>query len=153
MKICIRPALESEAGKLTEIAFAAKRHWQYPEAFIELWSDELTVSREYIQSHAVFCASVANEVTGWCALSFSGEACELDFLWVLPEKIGYGVGKAMIQHAKGVFSNSQAETMTVMSGPNAEEFYLKMEFVKVGMHPTKPKGRFLPVLSLRKELL
>ena len=101
----------------------------------------------------VFCASVANEVMGWFALSFSEGVCELDYFWVLPEKIGFGVGKAMMQHAKGVFSDSQAETMRVISDPNAEEFYSKMGFKKVGMHPSTPKGRVLPVLSLHKDWL
>jgi GNAT superfamily N-acetyltransferase len=151
MHITIRPALENEAAKLTAIAFASKRHWQYPEAWIELWSDELTVSREYIRSHAVFCANAANEVMGWYALSFSKEVCELDYIWVLPEKMGCGVGTAMMRHAKGVFSNSPAETMTVISDPNAEGFYLKMGFEKRGMHPSRPQGRMLRVFSLGRK--
>ena len=150
MTITIRPALEAEAGKLTEIAFASKRHWQYPEVWFELWTDELTVSREYIQTHDVFCATSAGATAGWYALSFSETSCELDYLWVLPENIGCGVGAAMMQHAKGLFSTSQSETITVMSDPNAEEFYLKMGFARVGMHPTRPKGRFIPMLAFAR---
>lgn len=152
MKICIRPALEAEAVKLTEIAFASKSHWQYPEAWIELWSDELAVSSEYIRSHSVFCAVAANAVMGWYALSFSEAVCELDYIWVLPEKIGCGVGTAMMQHAKGVFSNSQAETMMVISDPNAEGFYLSMGFEKRGMHPSRPQGRMLRIFSYGRKI-
>ena len=146
MTITIRPALEAEAGKLTDIAFASKRYWHYPEAWIELWSDELTISGEYIQSNDVFCATMADAVVGWYALRFSEKTCELDYLWVLPENIGCGTGAAMMQHAKGMFTRSQAETIRVISDPNAEAFYLKMGFERAGLHPTRPKGRFIPIL-------
>ena len=76
--INIRSALVDEAEKLTKIAFASKRHWPYPEAWIELWFEELTISKEYIQLNAVFCASVANEVAGWYALCRPGTGLELD---------------------------------------------------------------------------
>jgi hypothetical protein len=39
----IRRAEGPEASELTAVAFAAKRHWGYPEAWIDLWADELTV--------------------------------------------------------------------------------------------------------------
>lgn len=152
VRICIRPAIAAEAGKLTEIAFASKRHWQYPEVWFELWTDELTVSGEYIQTHDVFCATAAGATAGWYALSFSETSCELDYLWVLPEKMGCGVGSAMVRHAQRLFSQSHAETMTVIADPHAEGFYLKMGFEKVGMHPSQPKGRRLPVLAIRKSM-
>ena len=148
--INIRAALADEAEKLTKIAFASKRYWQYPEAWIELWSDELTISKGYIQFNDVFCASVTNQVAGWYALCRSGHGLELDSFWVLPGAIGNGVGAAMMQHAKKLFSESQAETMTVISDPNAKGFYLKMGFEKVGMHPSKIEGRVLPVLTFSR---
>lgn len=77
----------------------------------------------------------------------------LDYYWVWPERISCGVGNAVMQHAKELIWRSKAETMTVISDPNAEGFYLKKGFEKVGMHPSKPNGRIPPVLSLRKEWL
>ena len=35
----IRQAVPDDAPRLTEIAFAAKRHWGYDESLIELWSE------------------------------------------------------------------------------------------------------------------
>jgi GNAT superfamily N-acetyltransferase len=77
-------------------------------------------------------------------------AWALDRFWVLPEKIGCGVGRAMMQHAMGLFLKSQADTLQVVSDPNAEGFYLKMGFEKVGVHPSTPEGRYIPILIFRK---
>ena len=153
MEITIRPALETEANMLTTIAFASKRYWQYPKEWIELWFDELTVSRGYIRSHQVFCAVIKNKVVGWYALRFLEEDCELDYFWVLPEVMGHGVGSAMMQHAKDFLLKSQHKTMTVISDPHAEGFYVKMGFEKIGMHPSKPKGRHIPILAFVKRRL
>ena len=73
-------------------------------------------------------------------------AWELDYFWVLPEVMSRGVGAAMMRHAKRRLIQSRAETLAVISDPHAEGFYLKMGFEKTGMHPSKPEGRFLPVL-------
>jgi hypothetical protein len=40
MNIIFRSGLGSDAPELTKIAFAAKRHWDYPEEWIDLWADE-----------------------------------------------------------------------------------------------------------------
>lgn len=153
METTVRSALPKESELLTKIAFASKRYWQYPEEWIRLWSDELTVTREYIQSNQVFSAAVKDSVVGWYALSCAQTAWELAYFWVLPEKMGRGVGRTMMQHAMGLFLKSQAETITVVSDPHAAGFYLKMGFEKVGMLPSMPEGRTLPILMFSKETL
>jgi hypothetical protein len=52
----------------------------------------------------------------------------------------------MMRHAKNKLRQSRAETLTVISDPHAEGFYLKIGFEKTGIHPSKSEGRFLPVL-------
>ncbi len=46
----IRRAVPEDAGKLTEIAIAAKRHWDYPERWIQIWIPQLTFKPEDILS-------------------------------------------------------------------------------------------------------
>jgi hypothetical protein len=41
-------AKPQEAEALTEIAHAAKRHWGYPEPWIQNWRDILTMRPEFI---------------------------------------------------------------------------------------------------------
>ena len=42
----------------TEIAFAAKRVWGYPEVWIRLWADSLTVSAEEVEGCPAWLARV-----------------------------------------------------------------------------------------------
>lgn len=48
--IAIWRALPAEASILTDIAFAAKRHWGYPEAWIAQWRSALTITPQQIAS-------------------------------------------------------------------------------------------------------
>lgn len=44
MSIALRPATPADAAVLTEIAHAAKRHWGYPERWVQLWRAALTIT-------------------------------------------------------------------------------------------------------------
>ena len=48
MEISIRRALPTDALFLTSISFGAKRYWNYPEEYYEIWHDELTITKDYI---------------------------------------------------------------------------------------------------------
>jgi hypothetical protein len=52
----IERANAQDAEKLTEIAFAAKRHWGYPEEWMESWRDALTIKPEFITKHETHIA-------------------------------------------------------------------------------------------------
>ena len=53
-------ARPEDAATLTTIAFAAKRHWGYPERWIESWRDALTVQPDFIITHETYSAVVEN---------------------------------------------------------------------------------------------
>lgn len=48
MSTTIRRAESEEAWRLSAIALAAKRHWGYPEEWMELWKDEFVITPEYV---------------------------------------------------------------------------------------------------------
>jgi hypothetical protein len=50
-------AKPQDADALTEIAHAAKRHWGYPERWIESWCDTLTMRPEFIAENVTYCAT------------------------------------------------------------------------------------------------
>ncbi|PYS84043.1 MAG: GNAT family N-acetyltransferase, partial [Acidobacteria bacterium] len=56
MDIQIRRAQPDEAAVLTEIAHAAKRHWGYPENWIEHWQDDLTITPDFIATNEMYVA-------------------------------------------------------------------------------------------------
>ena len=145
----IRRARAEDADVLTKIAFAAKRHWSYPESWIHHWQDSLTLSPEYVIQHPTFVAGVDREVVGFCSVQIEGvEAC-LDHLWVLPPFMGRGVGRALFQHAEEIARSSGAMKMKIVSDPQAERFYTRMGATLCGREPASIDGkeRFLPLLE------
>ncbi len=49
----IRQAIPTDSKILTDISFAAKNYWNYPQEYFEIWKEELTITDEYIDKGAV----------------------------------------------------------------------------------------------------
>ncbi len=147
MAVEIQRAEGNYATELTAIAFAAKRYWGYPEEWIRLWAEELSVDAAYIDANAVYAARDGGRILGWCAVVEEGGEHWLDYCWVLPEAAGRGIGKQLVRRALAAAAESASTTLKVIADPNAEDFYRRFGFERIGMHPSVPEGRSLPVLE------
>ena len=141
-------ALPSDAETLTQIAFAAKRHWNYPEQWIEQWRTELTITAPYIETHEVYAARVEGELVGFYSLAGDADKIELDNLWVLPRTMGQGIGRALFAHAVERARARGAPQLVIESDPNAEGFYRRMGAQRIGekIRVTEGQRREIPVL-------
>jgi len=115
---------------------------------MELWHGDLTVSAAFIRAHPVYCAEVSPEVLGFYALSRDQTAFELEHMWVAPTHMRSGVGRRLLQHAVETVRALGGASLTIASDPNAEEFYLRLGARRVGVVPSRPSGRELPLLVL-----
>ncbi|MFQ5962592.1 MAG: GNAT family N-acetyltransferase [Candidatus Methylomirabilales bacterium] len=147
----IRPAHSTDAEALTRLAHASKRYWQYPEVYIRLWKDALTVTPEFVEHHDVYCAVQGTEMLGFYALSGEGPIRELEHLWVAPEHIGRGIGTRLLDHALDTMRPEGGRALRIASDPNAEGFYRRRGAQRVGAVPSTPEGRTLPLLVLELE--
>ena len=147
--IKIRPGRPDEAAALSAIAFAAKRHWGYPESWIELWRDDLTVLPQYIDDNIVYVAEECGQIIGFVALAVFDEEAEVDHLWVMPEHMGKGVGRQLMQSALSYCNSIAVEYVRVVSDPNAQAFYAKLGAVYQGEIDSNPAPRKLPLLSFQ----
>ena len=145
----LKRANPKDALLLTEIAFASKRHWRYPEQWIHEWRGMLTVEPSLIASHEVWEAVVDGTTAGFYALSPKADGLELVHFWVRPEFIGRGVGRALFLHAVNKGRELGARTIYIESDPNAEGFYLRMGAKRVGVVSGELAGqtRELPLLA------
>jgi GNAT superfamily N-acetyltransferase len=145
----IRRASPDDAPVLTEIAHAAKRHWAYPERWIELWKDALTITPAFILNNEVYVACVDDGIAGFSAILSAEGKVWLEHLWVSPAHIGAGVGKALFIHSAGIAAATGAPVMEIESDPNAEGFYARMGARRVGEVVSDIEGekRLLPVLT------
>ena len=145
----IARACAEDAEALTKIAFAAKRHWRYPESWIHRWRDALTITPEYISANPTFAAGVDREFVGFCAVQIVARDALLDHLWVLPSFMGRGIGCALFRHAEGIARISGACRMRIVGDPHAELFYSRMGATLCGRESASMDGeaRFLPLFE------
>jgi N-acetylglutamate synthase-like GNAT family acetyltransferase len=146
----IRQARPLDADTLTGIAHDAKRHWGYPDHWIEKWQADLTISPEYIDSNQVFLAEENEQVVGFYALTVADNKAELDHMWVSPGRMGTGVGKALFVHAMEQAAGQNLSKVEIVADPNAEGFYQKMGAYRSGesISETDPQPRVLPRLTV-----
>jgi N-acetylglutamate synthase-like GNAT family acetyltransferase len=150
MGIQIRRAKPDEAGVLTELAHAAKRHWGYPENWIAQWKTELTITAEFISQNEVFVATADNEIIGCCALVLTDSLAEIEHMWIRPDQIGGGLGRALFNYAKQRAENLGVSVLELSADPNAERFYEKMGAKRIGGVPAQIAGhaRVLPRMRI-----
>jgi N-acetylglutamate synthase-like GNAT family acetyltransferase len=149
VEITIRRARPDEAGVLTEVAHAAKRHWGYPENWIEHWKEDLTITPEFVAANEVYVAKINDEVAGCCAL-VTGEPAELEHMWIRPTHMGAGIGKALFQHVKNRAKELNLPELELSADPNAEGFYERMGARRVGEVRSEIEGqpRVLPRMTV-----
>lgn len=138
------------AAVLTEIAVAAKRHWGYPERWIQLWMPQLTITPDYLSRNETWVAMLDEQTVAFSSLKQENESLWLDNLWVLPGFMGQGIGGFLFRHALIRGRARGASVLRIESEPHAQGFYEKMGARKIGEHHTEVDGQeqVLPVLEV-----
>lgn len=146
----IREALPQDAPELTRIAHEAKRHWGYPEHWLQRWESDLTITSDFIKNNHVYLAEDEGTLSGFYALCVKADKAELEHMWVAPDRIGTGVGKELFLAAMQKASELRLTAVEISSDPNAEGFYQKMGAYRIGETTSDLDGelRVLPRLSI-----
>lgn len=146
----LRKAVPEEADTLSDIALQSKRHWGYPENWIERWKDDLTITPEFITAHEVYVATDGDDILGFCALVLKEGKAELEHMWVKPEHIGTGVGRALFMHAMERATALSANRLDISADPNAAGFYERLGATRIGdvQSEIEEQPRVLPRLSV-----
>jgi predicted N-acetyltransferase YhbS len=149
---CIRLARIEEAPGLSELCVRSKASWGYDEAFMALARVVLQVNPEQIARGDVWVATGADgEVAGMVALG-PGErpdTFDLDKLFVEPQWIRSGVGRALIAHAVAEARRRGPARLTILSDPYAAGFYERNGARLIGQAPSDAiPGRSLPFYEI-----
>jgi GNAT superfamily N-acetyltransferase len=144
-------AKPEDAEALTQIAHAAKRHWDYPERWIEAWRDILTMRPEFIAANIAFCAIEGGRAVGFYVLTTESDSIHLDHLWILPAAMRRGIGRALFEHAVDQARAAGFDLIKIEADPNAEGFYERMGAQRVGTSVSAVEGkkRELPLMEYR----
>jgi ribosomal protein S18 acetylase RimI-like enzyme len=134
---------------LTAITKKSKAYWGYSEEQIIKWNDSLTITATYIETNSVFKLMDNDKSIGYYSYLIKDEKnVILDNLFILPEYIGTGLGKYLMSDFLNRMKNENFEKITLNSEPNAENFYLKFGFEKIGEFETSIKDRFMPIMEV-----
>jgi len=149
--ISIRTVNPEEAEKLTQIALDAKRHWGYPEHWIETWTPQLTFDARYFEENESWTADVDGHPVAFYTLLDKMEMAWLENLWVMPAYIGKGVGRKLFLHALELARSRGYKMLQLEADPNAAGFYEKMKMYKIGERQYEMDGqsRRLPLMEIK----
>ncbi|MEM9324388.1 MAG: GNAT family N-acetyltransferase [Bacteroidota bacterium] len=146
-QLSFRYARPSDLSDLNYISIAAKKHWGYPQDWIDRWMSDLRVTEKDLAERIVLLAEADHEVVGFTIVSDCRDYYEIDHLWILPKYIGRGYGRQLLVWTMEHFL-TQVKRLIVVADPNAEGFYKKMGFETYDKIESYPPGRFLPVMEL-----
>ncbi|MFO7658287.1 MAG: GNAT family N-acetyltransferase [Bacteroidales bacterium] len=159
-KIVIDKAIDNDSSILTEISFAAKRHWNYPDNYYDIWKDELTITKDYIRQNIVYKAQLGDLTLGFYSIVenksdiYSGETLVkkgfyLEHIFIRPEYHKFGIGRLMIDHAKKISKNTGINNMLIFVDPYAKGFYDKIGADYLYDSKSSIPGRLIPVYDLK----
>lgn len=148
--ILIRQVKSADADRLTQIALSAKRHWDYPERWMESWTPQLTFTPEYFEENESWVAVEGEKSIAFYTLEDKNGIAWLENLWVLPEYIGKGIGKDLFFHAVTLARGRGYKILQLEADPNAMGFYEKMGMKKIGERQSEVDGspRILPIMEI-----
>jgi GNAT superfamily N-acetyltransferase len=157
----IRPAKLEEAEALTRLTLTSKRYWGYSEAQMRAWEPQLTVSADYISNNLVLVAELDSLLCGYASRMQEPEdalfqigsreirgGCYLDNLFVLPQYMHRGIGRALLREMLRISRLEQILNLYIVSDPNARAFYERMGASYLGDTPASETARALPVLEI-----
>jgi GNAT superfamily N-acetyltransferase len=132
MGISVRRAVFGEAATLTALAQRSKAHWGYPTEWLNSWRSQLTIDGSYILRHEVLVAELGGRIAGMCSLERSERGWALEHVWVDPEHMGHGVGKALVEQALAIAASVNSGPVRIEADPNAAGFYRRLGAREVG---------------------
>ena len=145
--VIIRPARGDEADLLTDLGLRAKAVWGYDAGFLARCRTVMTVKAANIESRPHAVAELNGRIAGFYGFEPEPESVGLDYMFVEPDLIGRGIGRALWRHAVETARGLGYPALIVVSDPNAEGFYLKMGCRRIGTRPSElENGRRLPLL-------
>ena len=140
----LRPAVSDDYGRVRELTFASKAHWDYDREFVQRWAAGLSFETERER----WVAELDGEIVAWAALVPPADGVAvLDDLWVDPAWLGHGIGSRLFRLAVGRARELGAGRLEWGAEPNAVGFYEKRGGRKLRDHVTE-WGRVAPWMGL-----
>lgn len=157
--IDIRKARESDCTELTDLSFASKRYWKYPDHFFEIWKDELTITRDYLAANRVYVALENEHIIGYFSVVeikrafFAGnvfihKGFWLEHLYIRPGYIRRGIGTKLILFARELCQEEGIGGLFLFADSHARGFYEKIGAEYLGESPSSIPDRSVSLFRI-----
>jgi N-acetylglutamate synthase-like GNAT family acetyltransferase len=134
----IRPARLADRDALERLQGRSSVHDPMYRAQLAAHPDAIELPIEQITAGLVRVAEQGGAVVGFAVLlERSGDACELDGLFVEPDRMRAGVGRRLVEDAKRIARERGATRIDVVANPQAVAFYEAVGFAPVGEARTR----------------
>lgn len=159
----IRRALLSENSALTNIAFASKGYWGYPQEYFQVWNEELTITLDYLRANLVYVYEILGKPAAFYSIvnlqndiEYKNDCIEagiwLDHMFIHPDSIRRGIGRQLFNHFVGQAETHSWYSVKILSDPNARGFYETMGCTYLREFPSSIGGRTTPLLEFHPGL-
>jgi GNAT superfamily N-acetyltransferase len=128
----VRRARPDEAAAISDLAFRAKAHWGYDDAFMAACRAELTWSAEEVGRHDVLVWDEDGRLLGTTARIGSDPDARLWAVFVDPAAHGRGIGRALLEELLTRVRAAGCRSLSIGADPNAEGFYRAVGARRVG---------------------
>ena len=146
----LRAPNPDEAERLTELCLRSKAVWGYDEAFLEACRRELTLEAGDLEFSRIAVAVRGDRLLGVVQVRMAAEGeADLAKLFVAPEAMRSGVGRALFAWAREIACSLGAVRMMIEADPEAASFYRRLGARDAGLAASGSiAGRMLPKLVL-----
>jgi len=149
MPLKLRPAAPADAPVLTDILHRAKASWGYPEDKMAEYRQHWRISEATIKSLRMTIAEKDGRPVAFSGVTRQGEDTLLvDFLFVLPEVQGQGIGELLLTRAEDRARQEDLSRLYLESDAHAAPFYEKRGFRTLATRPSEMSpGRDIPLME------
>lgn len=137
---------------LTAITKKSKAYWGFSEDILKEWEHLLTITKDYIEKNEVYKLVQNGQIIGYYSYFSTDEnTIKLDNIFILPDFIGKGFGKILMNDFLKNIKQLGINKVTLDAEPNAEKFYKTFGFETIGQLESSIKDRYLPIMKLQIE--
>jgi len=145
----LRPPRPDECPALTALCLTSKAHWGYDADFMAACVDELTVHPRDLETDRHQVAEKDGAVVGVAALSVAGDRGRVELMFVAPDAMGQGIGRALMAWLITEARSLGLAAIDIDADPGAVGFYERMGARRVGEAASGSiPGRMLPALAI-----
>ena len=148
MALIIRSARVDELPGLSDLCLRSKAVWGYDEDFIAACRGELSFGPQDLESTHVAVAQEDRSIVGVVQVRISADNADLLKLFVAPDVLRKGTGRALFAWAADTSRRMGAHQLVIEADPGAAPFYRRMGARDAGTAPSVSiPGRMLPRLT------